>query len=93
MPFPLSINEKSPFDRSEIINFLGERKIATRMLMAGNLIRQPAYRNLEFRTVDNLKNSDYIMNNTFWFGVYPGLTSEMKEYVITSFEDFLSSYN
>ena len=61
--------------------------------MAGNLIRQPAYRNLDFRTVDDLKNSDYIMNNTFWFGVYPGLTHEMKEYMIKCFDEFFSTYN
>ena len=90
--FPLTLNETAPFKRAEIIKFLEEKKIETRMLMGGNLIRQPAYKNLEFRTADDLESSDYIMNHTFWFGVYPGLSEIMKAYMIDCFEEFLSAY-
>ena len=90
--FPLTLNETAPFKRAEIIKFLEEKKIETRMLMGGNLIRQPAYKTLEFRTADDLESSDYIMNHTFWFGVYPGLSEIMKAYMIDCFEEFLSAY-
>ena len=72
--FPITIREDAPFDRNELVRHLEERKIATRLLFGGNLTRQPAYEDLEFRSVGELTNSDVVMNRSFWIGVYPGLT-------------------
>jgi CDP-6-deoxy-D-xylo-4-hexulose-3-dehydrase len=60
----------------------------TRKLFAGNITRQPAYQNVPYRVAGDLSNTDYVMENTFFIGVYPGLTPEMLDYVIRSFDDF-----
>jgi len=60
------------------------------LLFAGNLIRQPAYRESRFRVVGDLENTDFVMNNVFWIGVYPGLTAEMLCYVLETFHRVLS---
>tara|TARA_B100000315_G_C14555189_1_gene577785 strand:- start:367 stop:1683 length:1317 start_codon:yes stop_codon:yes gene_type:complete len=91
--FILSVKENAPFSRTEIVQYLEKSKIATRMLFGGNLIRQPAYNSKKHRVVSELKNTDYIMNNSFWIGVYPGITNEMREYVVDSFEKFLVKYS
>ena len=91
--FILSVKENAPFSRTEIVQYLEKSKIATRMLFGGNLIRQPAYNSKKHRVVSELKNTDYIMNNSFWIGVYPGITNEMREYVFDSFEKFLVKYS
>ena len=79
--FPITIRPDSGLDRTKLLRHLDEKKIGTRLLFAGNLLRQPAYRNIEHRVIGDLKNSDLVMKNTFWLGVYPGLTKEMLEYV------------
>jgi CDP-6-deoxy-D-xylo-4-hexulose-3-dehydrase len=79
--FPMAVREGAPFTRVEAINHLEDRKISTRLLFGGNLIRQPAYRGIEHRVVGDLTNTDFVMNNVFWLGVYPGLTLEMIDYM------------
>jgi len=66
-----------------------ENKIATRMLFGGNLAKQPAYENVKCKVIDSLKNTDLVMDNLFWIGVYPGLTCEMITYILNSFEEFI----
>ncbi len=83
--FPIAVRPDAPFNRNQVIAFLEERKIATRLLFAGNLLRQPAYQGIEHRVVGSLKNTDFIMNQVFWIGVYPGLTNEMIAYTIEQF--------
>ncbi len=90
--FMMIVAKKSPFNRLDIVNFLQASKIETRALFAGNLIRHPAYSSVKYRVVGNLKNSDDIMNNGFWIGVYPGNNKEMLDYVITKFDAFLKNY-
>jgi CDP-6-deoxy-D-xylo-4-hexulose-3-dehydrase len=85
--FPIAVRSGSPFDRNQVVEFLNGHKIATRLLFGGNLVRQPAYKNVPKRIVGELKNSDFVMNNVFWVGVYPGLTMEMLNYVIDIFHD------
>lgn len=87
--FLLTIKDTTPFTRSEIIHFLDERKIATRLLFGGNLIRQPAYKSREMRIVGNLSNTDIIMNQTFWIGVYPGLSNLMLKFMIEAIHEFV----
>jgi CDP-6-deoxy-D-xylo-4-hexulose-3-dehydrase len=86
--FLLTVKENAPFSRNEITNFLEENKIATRLLFSGNIIRHPSFENVSYRIYNNLKNTDFIMNNSFWVGVYPGLTNEMIDYVLRKFDEF-----
>ncbi|MCK9265612.1 lipopolysaccharide biosynthesis protein RfbH [bacterium] len=87
--FPLLVNKDVPFQRADIVKHLEEKKVATRMLFGGNLIKQPAYKNIKCRTSGNLNNTDLIMNNLFWVGVYPGLTEEKLSYMVKTFKNFL----
>jgi len=85
--FPLLLREAAPFSRNALIDFLNGRKIGTRQLFGGNLVRQPAYEGLKFRVVGDLENSDRVMNQAFWIGVYPGLTQAMLDYVLESINE------
>ncbi|MDD5530434.1 MAG: lipopolysaccharide biosynthesis protein RfbH [bacterium] len=80
--FPILIKENTPFSRVDIVGYLEKNKIATRMLFGGNLTKQPAYEGIEYRVVGSLKNTDLLMNNLFWIGVYPGMTKEKLNYII-----------
>jgi CDP-4-dehydro-6-deoxyglucose reductase, E1 len=86
--FLITVRESAPFSRDDLIGFLEQRRIQTRLLFGGNLTRQPAYQGIERRVVGDLRNSDLVMNNTFWIGVYPGLTEEMLDYVLAAFGEF-----
>lgn len=90
--FPLTIRDDAPFDRLKITMYLEEHMIQTRPLFGGNLVRQPAYRNVEYRVVGDLKNSDRVLFNTFFVGVYPGLTDEMIDYIAENIHDFCKIY-
>ena len=85
--FPLAVRPGAPFNRNQVINYLEQRKIATRLLFAGNLLRQPAYKDIPHRVVGTLDNTDFVMNNLFWVGVYPGITGEMMDYVLDTFHN------
>lgn len=89
--FPILIKEDAPFMRDKIVDYLEENKIATRMLFGGNLIKQPAYQEIKYRIYGTLQNTDLVMNNLFWIGVYPGLTEEMIGFVISRFRKFLKT--
>ena len=89
--FPMALRPGTPFDRNQVIEYLEERKIATRLLFAGNLLRQPAYKNIRHRLVGTLENTDFVMNNVFWIGVYPGLTEPMLDYVIETFQSLVAA--
>jgi len=87
--FPILVREYAPFTRAEIVRYLEENKIATRMLFGGNLIKQPAYENIKYRVFGSLRNTDLVMNNLFWIGIYPGITEEKLSYVVKMFNKFL----
>ena len=89
--FPVTIRPGSSIDRTALLRHLDDKKIGTRLLFAGNLLKQPAYRNIEHRVIGDLKNSDLVMTNTFWLGVYPGLTDEMLNYVSEVVHDFVKA--
>ncbi|WP_432467997.1 lipopolysaccharide biosynthesis protein RfbH [Agarivorans sp. Z349TD_8] len=86
--FPITIKPDSGIDRVELLKFMDQVKIGTRLLFAGNLTRQPYFENVEYRVVGALTNTDLIMNNTFWIGVFPGLTKQHLDFVIEKFEEF-----
>jgi len=86
--FILTVRDDAPFERAELVRHLESRMIGTRMLFAGNLTRQPAYRDVEYRVVGELTNSDTVMTRTFWVGVYPSLTTEMLDYVAETIREF-----
>ncbi len=87
--FPIAVRPEAPFTRNDVIRHLELHKVSTRLLFGGNIVRQPAYQNTHYRTVGDLENSDFVMNNVFWIGVYPGLTDLAIEYVLTIFHDLL----
>ena len=89
--FPIYVRPESDITRQQLVAALEARKIATRPLFGGNLVRQPAYENAAFRQVGPLANSDLVMNNLFWVGVYPGLTAAMLDYVVDSFHSIVRS--
>jgi len=85
--FPLLVRETAPFSRNALIEFLNGRKIGTRQLFGGNLVRQPAYAGLNYRVIGDLPASDRVMNRAFWIGVYPGLTQPMLDYVLETMNE------
>jgi CDP-6-deoxy-D-xylo-4-hexulose-3-dehydrase len=87
--FPITLDSNHPVDREDLLRHLEKLKIGTRLLFAGNLVRQPAYRNVDWRIVGDLTNTDIIMKRTFWVGVYPGLTEEMMLFIGHSIRDFM----
>ncbi len=86
--FPILVKEGAPFKRGDIVKYLEDNKITTRMLFGGNLIKQPAYKNAKYRISGDLKNTDLVMNNLFWIGVYPGLTGPMLHYIEKTVDNF-----
>lgn len=83
--FAITLKDTPFITRNELVQKLNEMKIGTRLLFAGNLLRQPAFIGTPHRTIGDLKNSDVVMNQTFWIGVWPGITNEMLEYVVSAF--------
>jgi CDP-4-dehydro-6-deoxyglucose reductase, E1 len=87
--FPITLKSSSPVSRLNLLEYLDQYKIGTRLLFAGNLIRQPYMQNAVFRVSGDLSNTDNVMNNTFWIGVQPSLSREMLDYVCDKIESFL----
>lgn len=85
--FPITLKETAGISRVELLKFMDEAKIGTRLLFAGNLTRQPYFQGVEYRVHGDLTVTDRIMNQTFWVGIYPGLTKEHLDYVISKFEE------
>ena len=89
--FIITVKENKKFKRDDLTGFLEDNLIETRNLFCGNILRQPAFMNINHRVVGNLDNTDYIMNNTFFIGVYPGLSDERIYYVCDKFKEFFKS--
>ena len=86
--FPLVLTEDSGTSRIDLLTYLDERKIGTRLLFAGNLTRQPYMKHKNFRISGDLTNTNIVMNNTFWLGVFPGLNIEHLDYVVNKIEEY-----
>ncbi|MEZ4593138.1 MAG: lipopolysaccharide biosynthesis protein RfbH [Chloroflexota bacterium] len=90
--FLLSVRPGAPFGRNELVQFLEDNHVATRLLFSGNITRQPAYQNVDYRVVGDLTNTDIVMNQTLWIGVYPRISPDMVAYVLDIFARFLSKF-
>jgi CDP-6-deoxy-D-xylo-4-hexulose-3-dehydrase len=90
--FALSVRREAPFSRNDLVQHLESRRIGTRLLFGGNLLRQPAYLGHEHRVVGDLPVADLITDQTFWIGVYPGLTTEMLDFVLGVFAEFVKAH-
>jgi len=91
--YVITVRPEAPFKRDDLVRFLEKAKIETRNLFCGNLLRHPAYLDIQHREVGDLTNTDIIMTNTFFIGVYPGLTDSMLDYVIETFDTFLREHS
>ena len=87
--FPITLKEDAPVARLELLQYLDQKKVGTRLLFAGNLIRQPYMLGRNFRVSGSLENTDRVMNQTFWIGLQPALTEEMLNYSATQIETYL----
>jgi len=91
--FPIIVRKDAPFSREDIVRYLEDHKIATRMLFGGNLLKQPAYADLKYRAPGDLVNTNLVMDDLFWIGVYPGLSREMLDYIISVISIFLAVFD
>ena len=89
--FPISVREDAPFKRDQLTRTLEANKIGTRLIFAGNLLRQPAYEGWEYRVVGEMTNTDFVMNQSFWIGIFPGLTTEMLDFIAEIITEFVSN--
>ena len=89
--FPVTLRKNVTFNRTELTNHLNKNMVETRNLFGGNLLRQPAYLNIKHRKIGNLENTDYIMNNTFFLGTFPGIGRKQIEYTMEVINKFLKS--
>lgn len=95
--FLISVMPDAPFSRNDLAKYLEAHKIQTRNLFAGNLLKHPAFDQMKksgegYRVAGDLKNTDFIMNNTLWIGVYPGMTEEMLQYMVKTIKEFVAQY-
>ena len=88
--FPIAIREDAGRSRDEVVRHLEENRIATRLLFAGNLLRQPAYQDIERRVIGDLKRADFVMNQVFWIGVFPGLTQSHLDFATGVLSAFMA---
>ncbi|HCD53042.1 MAG TPA: lipopolysaccharide biosynthesis protein RfbH [Balneolaceae bacterium] len=89
--YPISVREDAGFSRNELVQAFEQNNIATRLLFGGNLLRQPAYRNIEHRVVGTIENADKVMNHTLWIGLYPGLSEEQFDFMAEVVRDLINS--
>jgi CDP-6-deoxy-D-xylo-4-hexulose-3-dehydrase len=86
--FSITVKSTSGVNRLDLIKYLDQNKIGTRLLFAGNLIRQPYFKNIEYRVVGELVNTDVTMSQTLWLGIYPGIGKEQLDYIAEKMEEF-----
>jgi CDP-6-deoxy-D-xylo-4-hexulose-3-dehydrase len=89
--FMLTVRDGKQIDRNNLVAYLEENKIGTRLFFAGNLLRQPAYTTLNCRKIDDMPNTDIMMNNSFWLGVWPGLNEKHYEYILEKVKEYIKT--
>ena len=89
--FPITVKEGAPFSRFDLVQHIESRRIGTRQLFGGNLLRQPAYKGAPMRVVGDLTNADIVTESTFWIGVYPGLTNQIIDFMVETVHELVVS--
>lgn len=89
--FPMTVRDSAPFSRDDLTRYLDEKRIATRLVFAGNLLRQPYMKNQTYRVVGDLTTSDQVMRSSLWLGLFPGLTYDHLDYTVETIADFIRS--
>ena len=87
--FPITLRDEAPFNRVDLLAYLEQNKIGSRLIFAGNLTKQPYMKKIKYRIASELKNTDIVMNNSFWIGLYPGINEEMIDYMADKILTFL----
>lgn len=87
--FPITVKSNSKFTKNDLVWYLESKKISTRTLFAGNILKQPGFKDIKHRVSGQLVTTDYIMNNSFWVGVYPGIDEQQRGYMISVFDEYL----
>ena len=90
--FPVIVRENAPFTRNKLTQYLEKNKIGTRNVFSGNLVRHPAYKNVDCKIIGKLTNADKVMNNAFWIGVFPGIGDKQIEYIKEKIRIFFTSF-
>jgi CDP-6-deoxy-D-xylo-4-hexulose-3-dehydrase len=90
--FALTLRDDTPFTRTELTQYLEDHKIGTRNLFGGNLLRQPAYKDVPKRVVGAMRYADVVTERTFWIGIHPGITQNKQEYVIDTVKTFIEEH-
>ena len=90
--FPIAVKPEKGVDRDHLVQYLNLKKIGTRLLFAGNLLKQPAYENINHKIVGDLKNSDKVMKYIFWIGVYPGIDDKKIDYMYRAFKEYFEKH-
>lgn len=88
--FPISLRKNNKFNRNDLIKYLNNNKIGTRLLFSGNLTKQPYMKGVNFKVQGELKNTDFVMENTFWIGLYPGLYKSHLEYSVSKIKNYFT---
>ncbi len=91
--FPLTIRKDAPFDRLSLVRYLEDHKVQTRPLFTGNILHQPAFKNIDCRVVGKLPNSEHIHRNTFFIGVYPGIEKAQRDYIYSMVNAFMKKHS
>jgi CDP-6-deoxy-D-xylo-4-hexulose-3-dehydrase len=89
--FPIGVRDGAPFSRDLLTRELDSKRIGTRLLFGGNLVRQPAYQNVKYRVAHDLSRTDYVMRSVFWLGIFPGLNETMLDYVADTIGSFVAA--
>ena len=89
--FMITLRDGVPVDRNKLVQYLESHKIGTRLLFGGNLLKQPAYSDIQHRILGTLENTDLVMKNGFWLGVWPGLNKSHYEYIVEILRNFFSA--
>ncbi len=89
--FPIGVRDGAPFSRDLLTRELDSKRIGTRLLFGGNLVRQPAYQNIQYRVAHDLSRTDYVMRSVFWLGIFPGLNETMLDYVADTIGSFVAA--
>ena len=86
------VRDGSPLNRRDVVRYLDDHKVGTRLLFGGNLTRQPAFREVDYRVVGELTNTDKLMNDAFWIGVWPGIGDAERDYMVATFVEMVRHF-